>query len=627
MAEETFYSALHWAKKAEASAKLAAENAQSGGKLLQLGFDGSMENSQLVFKHAPGGVEVPYQLVDDVEYELDLAYSELSELPSATQMIVKNGNDTLTFVSAEHRSSTEPARVADMDAVMRYDATTGYRWLFKATFKIAPNGAKVFLLYPVVAAKDYSDKTNCITEIPQDIKLETDSNGKTWLKAGSKCYKPNGTVINIVNDIAVGRTTTAQEFIGVSADGSRITLNVRPSRCYSGTTAPTGFSGYGLWLDTNSMTYKYSTDGGSTWTVGDYSLPIALVTMKNVAGEVTSIDKVFNGFGYIGSTVFALPGVRGLIPNGRNADGSLRNDEYTFNKLTTYTANSTANFKMYIDKLGAVFFTTQVSYDKDKNLNIITSSGVDRYCCEVGSLSMQAGVISNFSPKLPFRAADMNDVAKLDGDNVFSGKNKFQNNIGLNANLYKILPNYNIADTVTSTTWFGGLYFNEGTDTEAAALMQIGKLSGGDNFLNINIKKPDGTWTDGLDIHAKNSGSYVSIPTPLSTATGKEAVNAAWVRNKAVTYTNYSNSVAITLPTSTSNQYTCPSNGLLWGMLAFGDTVGYIYINGKQFPAGRGLNSWNNSHMITLYLNKGDVIYFEHTWAAPNSQLYFLPTA
>lgn len=151
MAEETFYSALHWAKKAEASAKLAVENAQSGGKLLQLGFDGVMENDQLVFKHAPAGVDTPYQLVDDVEYEIDLYYPSTETLADTVKMQVKNGTDVINFVSAMHRDSTTPATVGNMSAVMRFDASTGYRWLFKAAYKIAPNGAKVFLLYPVVA--------------------------------------------------------------------------------------------------------------------------------------------------------------------------------------------------------------------------------------------------------------------------------------------------------------------------------------------------------------------------------------------------------------------------------------------------------------------------------------------
>lgn len=147
-----------WAKGAEASAKLAAENAQSGGKLLQLGFDGSMVNGALEFKHAPSGTEVPYTLVENVEYEMDLAYSSTSSLSSSIQMYVKNGSDTIRFVSAIHREATTNATVADMDAVMRFNSSTGYRWLFKAAYKVTPSGAKVFLLYPVA----YKDANNIV---------------------------------------------------------------------------------------------------------------------------------------------------------------------------------------------------------------------------------------------------------------------------------------------------------------------------------------------------------------------------------------------------------------------------------------------------------------------------------
>ena len=34
--------------------------------------------------------------------------------------------------------------------------------------------------------------SNCITEIPQDIKLELNNHGTLKLKAGSKVYVPNG---------------------------------------------------------------------------------------------------------------------------------------------------------------------------------------------------------------------------------------------------------------------------------------------------------------------------------------------------------------------------------------------------------------------------------------------------
>lgn len=172
-----YYSALHYAAKAEKSATSAANSAktaqtaaaqasQSAGKIIQLGFDGAMENGVLVFKHAPGGVEFPYELLDDYEYELDLGYGNLENLSATTPMYIKNGGNTIEFVSALHRDSTTHATVGDMSAVMRYNATTGYRWLFKAAYKITPSGAKVLLLYPVVSNID--NKLQVVTSLPSN---------------------------------------------------------------------------------------------------------------------------------------------------------------------------------------------------------------------------------------------------------------------------------------------------------------------------------------------------------------------------------------------------------------------------------------------------------------------------
>lgn len=157
----TYYSALHYAAKAEKSATSAADSAraaqtaasqasQAPGKIIQIGFDGAMEDGKLVFKHAPGGVEIPYSLLDDYEYEVDMFYNSTEELSSDLPMVVKNGDNTITFVSALHRSADEPATVGDMAPVMRKDSI-GYRWLFKAAYKITPAGTKVLLLYPVAA--------------------------------------------------------------------------------------------------------------------------------------------------------------------------------------------------------------------------------------------------------------------------------------------------------------------------------------------------------------------------------------------------------------------------------------------------------------------------------------------
>lgn len=150
----TYYSALHYAAKAEKSANLAEQYAtqatQFSGKVIQIGFDGFMENGRLVFKHSPAGVDIPYDLLDDHEYEIDMAYSG-TDLANDVELVVKNGADTINFVSALHRDSTTPVTVKDMKSVMRYDERTGYRWLFKAAFKITPSGNKVLLLYPVIS--------------------------------------------------------------------------------------------------------------------------------------------------------------------------------------------------------------------------------------------------------------------------------------------------------------------------------------------------------------------------------------------------------------------------------------------------------------------------------------------
>ncbi len=157
----TYYSALHYAAKAEKSATSAANSArtaqtaatqasQFSGKVIQLGFDGAIEDGKLVFKHAPSGVEIPYDLLDDYEYEIDLLWNSDVTISPSTPMVVKNGSNTITFVSALHRSADEPATMSDMAPVMR-EADGNFRWLFKAAYKITPSGKKVFLLYPVAA--------------------------------------------------------------------------------------------------------------------------------------------------------------------------------------------------------------------------------------------------------------------------------------------------------------------------------------------------------------------------------------------------------------------------------------------------------------------------------------------
>ena len=161
----------------------------------------------------------------------------------------------------------------------------------------------------------YSYTTNCITEIPQDIKLEL-NNGTLTLKAGSKIYIPNGsnvfTVINIANDLTVTDTSNRTLFIGVNTTGTALL------KCVGSETGSPVTGTYKYYYD--STANKCYQSGASSYT--QVTFPIAIVTATSDGG-IVSIDRIFNGFGYIGSTFFVLPGLTALAPSGRNADGSL----------------------------------------------------------------------------------------------------------------------------------------------------------------------------------------------------------------------------------------------------------------------------------------------------------------
>lgn len=259
-------------------------------------------------------------------------------------------------------------------------------------------------------------KTNCITEIPQDIKLEL-ADGVLTLKAGSKVYVPNSfeadgvtpkfDVVVIESDLTSSVTSNEIKtfFIVYNFTTGKIMTNW-VSSCSSGATVPSGFE-YGFLYNTADNTIFNYTD---VKTNNQVSFPLAIFTASS--SGITSINQVFNGFGYIGSTVFALPGVKGLIPNGRNADGSLKNIEFTVDKVLTKTYSSTLTTNPdgmhYIDADGIQSTVYGAYNDKDNyNYNANTSEKINRcYFCQ---LSVTAGRIGDFRTKEAFNVVDRSD--------------------------------------------------------------------------------------------------------------------------------------------------------------------------------------------------------------------------
>ena len=247
-----------------------------------------------------------------------------------------------------------------------------------------------------IMSKDdfYSYTTNCITEIPQDIKLEL-NNGVLTLKTGSKVYNPDGTYIQTTTDKSVSFNSNGQRFVYMNESGY-LSVGAALSGTSSGTTDGLSGMAWHYWFDTaNNVINGYSADG--TTISHTFSLPIAIVTVSN--GAISSIDQVFNGFGYIGSTIFALPGIEFIVPNGLNDNGTLNNTLWTTTSVITYTQTSGSDtLDIVINTTNNSFDLANYTYNSNNNYNY-TNGAISNNSVIVGSVTFTSGAITSATLK------------------------------------------------------------------------------------------------------------------------------------------------------------------------------------------------------------------------------------
>ena len=269
---------------------------------------------------------------------------------------------------------------------------------------------------------DYTNITNCITKIPQDIKLEL-ADKKLYLSIGSKVYDGNGLLKTITEQTNQNYNITAGTRIFLYEIERNTILSFSANRLASGDSLPADNTNCDIfYLTSDKKVYIYL---NSVWSANaGYSFPICIATTDGVG--VTSIDQVFNGFVYIGSIIFALPGVEGLIPNGRNTDGSLNNIKHIINNV--YKSGATVanqNLSFSINSGGWINYGTY-ELTEDNYLNPSFGEKTSDFVC--GTFSTDStGRITSFNPKTVFHAADYQDVPKLATDNTFTGDNTFVN--------------------------------------------------------------------------------------------------------------------------------------------------------------------------------------------------------
>lgn len=325
--------------------------------------------------------------------------------------------------------------------------------------------------------------TNCILEIPQRIKY-TLENGTLTIKAGSVVIVPYGTE-DKTSQFPVGATFINDNYKVVDtqfADGKFFVWAEVQSDIYAyNTDATTSKRPLLLDLTNNSMVTFVSTTSSDTQvssssnnnnyrtdlniiqqtkggTLKDAVMSFPLLKVASNNGLLYyAISEIYNGSGYIGSTIWVDKGIKGLIPNGRNLDKTLNNKHFSTYKLNIRTVSSSVDtdWTVRIDSRNIIMTRKRSDYyefntfadllnklgDGSERLgdcayviedNIIyynsdTGSGWFNYdAFPVANYHLKAnGNIETFTNNMPFRAVDYKEV---DGNWVYKQRYLIETN-------------------------------------------------------------------------------------------------------------------------------------------------------------------------------------------------------
>ena len=273
---------------------------------------------------------------------------------------------------------------------------------------------------------------------------------KLILKAGSKIWIPYGTteVYQVGDTDAYNHTVIATSWDGskffyaielqsdIAFGGSSVTDTkarllyfslpnlLGTFRSHSSGTAKPSTGTNQVFYNTQDNTIKRYTNGTDLGFT--YSLPIAMI-IANGSSTVGSIYQIFNGFNYIGSTIFTLPNIKMLASNGRNQDGTYQNfnlmTDKVFVKQYTATGFSPAFMISASGNISGIDYIINPTvgstppasgwfYNTNTNRVYYINGDVwkEQPWIMFGYATIQNSVIQKFTPATTFRAVDYNDL-------------------------------------------------------------------------------------------------------------------------------------------------------------------------------------------------------------------------
>ena len=192
-----------------------------------------------------------------------------------------------------------------------------------------------------------------------------------------------------------------------------------------------------LVISQTNKVIKTSSDYGETWTEQPFSYPLCIV---NVSGGVTTSfakdsngnDMIFNGACFVGHHAVIYPNVKVLIPDGLNANGSLKSTNVIRNslyirelgqgKFKLWCMNTgsiwSAGFMGEVNNISDVPLTNGIYYVKNQNVNIqVYNNTLSVYSgSSCADYTYNGSTVTDFTIRQPVRMATVEMVNNALGD-------------------------------------------------------------------------------------------------------------------------------------------------------------------------------------------------------------------
>ena len=265
--------------------------------------------------------------------------------------------------------------------------------------------------------------SNCILEIPQNIKVTLENNVLT-LKSGSiitltgSTYTTYTTTVDRTYTISNSQTQ-GRYYIFASVNGIQAPISI--NKVSSGNTASQPTWDISLansaYYNTDTKTLQYAT--GSQWIDWGVAYPLCMVDVdSNGVASFTKFsdgrDCIFNGLGFVGQTKFIYPNFKVLQPIGKNADGTLKSKVYTTDSLQLSTSGNTFNRRMFLNN--TVFQVTANNWYYNENENMYydqNNNPMRDGVVYLGNYFTVNDIVTDFTISQPVRTATVEMLENL----------------------------------------------------------------------------------------------------------------------------------------------------------------------------------------------------------------------